>query len=116
MRIIDLALKDLQQILRDKKMALFLVLMPIFFTAFMGAGFQPGGQNTDARLPVALIDNDRSSLLSVELQKMLAASTVVRSEVISPAASSLINDQVGSGQYAAAMMIPAGFSDQLLAD
>src|SRR5512143_87396 len=116
MRIIDLALKDLLQILRDKKMALFLVLMPIFFTAFMGAGFQSGGQNTDARLPVALMDNDRSSLLSVELQKMLADSTVVRLEIISPTVSSAINDQVSSGQVAAAMMIPAGFSDRLLAD
>ena len=116
MRIIDLTLKDLLQILRDKKMVLFLVLMPIFFTAFMGAGFQPGGQNTDARLPVALMDNDHSSLLSVELQKMLAASTVVRPEIISPTVSSAINDQVSSGQVAAAMIIPAGFNDRLLAD
>ena len=116
MRILDLALKDLLQILRDKKMVLFLVLMPIFFTAFMGAGFQSGGQNTDARLPVALMDNDHASLLSVELQKMLAASTVVRPEIISPTVSSAINDQVSSGQVAAAMIIPAGFSDRLLAD
>ena len=114
MRIIDLALKDLVQIARDKRMVLFLVIMPIFFTAFMGSGFQPGTSTTDARLPIAIIDNDHSSLLSTELQNMLADSPVVRSEVISSTASAQIDDRVGNGQYAAAITIPAGFNDRLL--
>jgi hypothetical protein len=36
MRILDLARKDIQQILRDWKSALFLVIMPIIFTVFFG--------------------------------------------------------------------------------
>jgi ABC-type Na+ efflux pump permease subunit len=114
MRIIDLALKDLVQIARDKRMVLFLVIMPIFFTAFMGSGSQPSASTTDARLPIAIIDNDHSSLLSTELQNMLADSPVVRSEVISSTASAQIDDRVSNGQYAAAITIPAGFNDQLL--
>ena len=37
MRSIELALKDIKQILRDKKSLLFLVLMPLVFTLFMGS-------------------------------------------------------------------------------
>lgn len=41
MRIINLALKDLQQLVRDRKALLFLVAMPIMFTAFMGVMLSP---------------------------------------------------------------------------
>ena len=63
MRIIDLALKDLYQILRDRKVAAMLVLMPIGFTVFFsmlfgGAG---GGGEADPRLPIGWIDRDISS-------------------------------------------------------
>ncbi len=39
MRILDLAFKDLAQILRDKRSLLFLVAMPIVFTLFMGFAY-----------------------------------------------------------------------------
>jgi predicted permease len=42
MRIIDLAIKDLSQILRDKKSLLFLVIMPVVFTLFMGFAYKSG--------------------------------------------------------------------------
>ncbi len=116
MRVIDLALKDLSQILRDKRMLLFLIIMPILFTAFMGSGMQPSGSNTDARLPIGFINNDGSSLLSIELQKMLADSTVIRLESLTPTDTLTINDRVSSGQLAAAITLPSGFSDKLLAD
>ena len=43
MRILDLALKDLSQILRDRRALLFLVAMPIGFTLFMGFAYRGGG-------------------------------------------------------------------------
>ena len=55
MRILALMLKDLQQIARDKKSALFLVLMPILFTVFFGAAFAgfgcSGARSTTFRRP-----------------------------------------------------------------
>lgn len=116
MRIIDLALKDLTQILRDKRAALFLVIMPIVFTLFMGFAYKPADSNTDPRLPIGFINNDGTSLLSTELQQMLADSSVIRLEIISPTDAATINDRVSSGQLNAAIIIPSGFSDQLLAD
>src|SRR5512133_1367848 len=49
MRIIDLAIKDLAQIFRDKRALLFLVAMPIIFTLFMGFAYKSGTANDAAK-------------------------------------------------------------------
>jgi ABC-2 type transport system permease protein len=116
MRIIDLALKDLTQMLRDKRAALFLIIMPIVFTLFMGFAFKPASSNADPRLPIGFSNNDGSSLLSTELKKMLEDSAVIRLEIIAPTDAATLNDRVRSGQLTAAITIPASFSDQLLAN
>ena len=36
MRVLDLTIKDIKQVTRDWKSALFLVVMPILFTLFFG--------------------------------------------------------------------------------
>jgi ABC-2 type transport system permease protein len=60
-RIVDLAIKDLRQITRDRKSFLFLLVMPIVFTLLFGFAF--GGNSTaDPRLPVGLADDDGSEL------------------------------------------------------
>ena len=40
MRILDIALKDLTQIFRDKRSALFLLVMPIVFTLLMALTYK----------------------------------------------------------------------------
>ena len=77
MRIIDLALKDLRQITRDRKSFLFLLIMPIAFTLLFGYAF--GGNSTaDPRLPIGLVDEDGSRAK----RRQLAASDWLRSEVV----------------------------------
>jgi len=49
-RVVDLALKDLLQVIRDWKSLLFLVVMPILFTLFFGAIFGSSGAADDPRL------------------------------------------------------------------
>ncbi len=79
MKIIDLALKDLSQILRDWKAAVFLIVSPIIFTLFFGFVFS-GASQSDPRLPVGLVDRDRTTL-SAALLDLLDDSTVIRIEV-----------------------------------
>ena len=67
MRIIDLLLKDLKQLTRDWKAALFMVIMPIAFTLMFGLIFSPTGGEEDPRLPVGLFDRDGESVLSTHL-------------------------------------------------
>ena len=67
MRILDLALKDLSQMFRDKRSLLFLVAMPIVFTFFMGFAYRGGDDNNadaDNRIPLALIDPEPESRLN----------------------------------------------------
>jgi hypothetical protein len=78
MRTIDLALKDLSQILRDKKSTLFLVIMPIVFTAFMGFALSRGSSTEDARLPIGFVTSDASGILNKNLETLLADSKTLR--------------------------------------
>ena len=53
-RTLDIALKDLMQILRDRKTFLFLLIMPIAFTYLFGSPSvgSAKGKKPDPRLPV----------------------------------------------------------------
>lgn len=112
MRVIDLALKDLSQIIRDKKSALFLVIMPIVLTGFMGFALGRGSQ-TDSRLPLGFVMADTSGVLSQNLQAMLNENKTLRVVVV--ADETLATEQVRQGTLAAALYVPANFSAETLA-
>ena len=110
MRFVDLALKDLQQVLRDRRSLLFLLVMPIVFTAVMGYAF---GQNAagDPRLAVGWRDGDGGAL-AAHLHDLLAASAAVRLVDLEDADDPA--DEVGSGRLAAVVLVPAEFTDLAL--
>ncbi len=68
-RIFDITLKDLMQILRDRKTFLFLLIMPIGFTLLFGLAFGGSGKTTDSRLPVGYLDRDDTAI-SVNLNRL----------------------------------------------
>ena len=115
MRILDLALKDLRQIGRDRLAFFFLLVLPIVFTLMFGFAFAGGEQETGTRLSVALLDHDEGSL-SAPLRSLLAQSGIVR---LAPAASGESEAEVAlavaGGALAAAIVVPDGYSAQLLA-
>jgi ABC-2 type transport system permease protein len=118
MRIIHLAIKDLSQILRDWKSALFLLIMPLLFTLFfgfvMGSALAPK-EDVDPRLPVGLIDRDGGTL-SANLQTLLAGSEVLRPVILKADEIDRADQMVKDGALAGVVTIPAGFTDQLLVD
>ena len=111
MRSIELALKDIKQILRDRKSLLFLVLMPLVFTLFMGFAYGQMSQPEDPRLAVGWINLDEDGILSASLHANLEQSEVLRLEEISPAQAARL---VQNGKLAAALTVPAGFSEKTL--
>ncbi len=116
MRILDLAFKDLAQVFRDRKSALFLIIMPIVFTAFMGYAFGRGvSAQGDNRLPVAVLDRDGGSALSRQFQGQLAAAEGIRVVPLGAAEAAQVEAQVQQGKLAAAVTIPAGYEQRLLA-
>jgi len=112
-RIIDLALKDLLQIVRDWQSALFLVVMPILFTLFFGL-LSGSGAAGDPRLPVGFVDHDQNSALSASLQSLLETSDAIRPVVLEGDEADRAADFVRDEDLAAVVIVPAGFSEQTL--
>jgi len=115
MRVIDLMLKDLRQIVRDWRAAVFLLGMPIIFTLMFGFAFggRGGTGQSDPRLPVGLLDQDQGQL-SDQLATLLANSEVLRIDEEGTGEAEL-EEKVAEGDLAAAIVVPVGYSDGLLA-
>ena len=114
MRIIYLTGKDLKQLIRDWKTAMFMVAMPIGFTLFIGLIFGRMSGEEDPRLPVGFIDRDSGSVLSTHLLDLLDASDAIRPVVLDESIER-VEKKVGDEDLAAAVIVPAGYSEQVLA-
>lgn len=89
MRLFTLALKDLDQIMRDRKSLLFLVVMPIVFTLFMGLAYrgnEPKAE-TDPRLKVAWVAETPESTIAGRLFERLSESRTVNVMRMDPEAA-----------------------------
>src|SRR5215208_2093915 len=111
MRIIDLALKDLSQMLRDKRSLLFLVIMPIVFTFFMCFAYKGGcgDENADQRIPLAVVDPEPDANLNKMLVARLDLSEDMR--IMSMDEEAALN-VLYQGDVAGVLVIPMGFSEQ----
>ena len=111
MRIIDLALKDLLQVVRDWRAAVFIIVMPIGFTIMFGFAFGGfgDGEPEDSRLPVGLIDQDQGSL-TPELQSILESSKVIKVEVLDLEINEA-GELVADDELAAVVIIPQNYSE-----
>jgi len=114
-RVIDLALKDLMQTVRDWKAATFLLAMPIAFTLLFGAIFSGVGNEDDPRLPVGFLDRDGGSVLSVHLSDLLNASDAVRPVALEDEDLAEVKRKVSDEELAGAVVIPAGYTERVLA-
>jgi ABC-2 type transport system permease protein len=113
MRIFHLAMKDLYQILRQKKSALFLLIMPALFTGMLGVIFTRNGQE-DPRLPVALVVLD-DGVLGPYYETLLGYSDATHPTAPAQTETAMLEQLVRSRKAAAAVIIPEGFSSQTLA-
>ena len=115
MRVIDLALKDLSQLLKDWKTTLFMVVMPIVFTMFFGFVFSSDGGTEDLRLPVGFASYDASGTLGGNLHNLVGLSKIIRPVVLEEDDVAQAGELVRDGKLAAAMIVPDGFSAGILA-
>ncbi len=111
-RILDITVKDLRQIIRNRMTFLFLLIMPAAFTILFGLAFGGSGNTTDNRLPVGYLDLDGSSL-SANLNSLLADSSVIRLDETPGRSEADLVSLVGSNKLAAAIVVPAGYGEAL---
>jgi ABC-2 type transport system permease protein len=114
MHVINLALKDLTQVFRDRKSVLFFLAMPVAFTLFFGSVFGNSGEE-DSRLPVGLVVEDEAGMLGDSLISLLEASDTIRPVLLEEGDEESAAEAVGDQDLAAALVVPAGFSDQVWA-
>ncbi len=107
MRVLDIALKDFSQILRDWKSLLFLVAMPVAFTFFMGFAYAGTVSTQETQLALGWVNGDPDGLLSRELFAQLSGSEALRLE---PVAAEQVNDLLRQEEFAGILVVPEQFS------
>jgi len=115
-RILDIAQKDLMQLIRDFRAFMFLLLLPILFTLLMGFAFGGfGGSEGDSRLPVGFLNED-GRWISESLHDLMTESEVISLHADESLTASDLDFMVAEGELAAAIIIPKGYSKDILAD
>jgi ABC-2 type transport system permease protein len=114
MRTIDLAFKDIRQVLRDRRSLAFLMIMPVVFTLFFGFAMNNQSKDSDPRLKIGVVNRDPEGLLSQALLDLLNGSETLRPEMIAETGAPEIDSRVVKGELAAGLVVPQGFSAGLL--
>lgn len=111
MRMIDLIINDLSQILRDKRSLLFLVAMPIAFTFFMGFAYRTGEDSEPQypRMSLAWVETGSMDDLSQMLFTRLEESDTLRPVLMEKDAALVSLER---GEVDGVLMIPSGFGEQ----
>ncbi len=107
-RILAIAAKDLKQILLDRRSAIFLVLMPVVFTAFLGLAFR-WPSHDDPRPVVGVCDLDSTGLSGL-VREQLEAGGLVRVEELDRAAAGKVDDLIRRGRFDLVLVVPAGYA------
>jgi len=113
MRMFDLAIKDLSQILRDKRSLLFIIAMPIVFTIFMGFAYRgdsSSDENVDTRIPLALVDPQPDARLNKMLFTRLDSSDSIKVDLMDEDEAM---NAFRNGEVAGVLILPDGFSEQV---
>lgn len=113
MKILNLTIKDLSQILREKRTLLFLVAMPVIFTFFMGLSYRSADNNevADNRIPLAVVDSQPEAMLNKALYARLDSSEALKPVDLSKAEAL---DALSQGKVDGVLLIPDGFSPQAM--
>ncbi|MBT3240557.1 MAG: ABC transporter permease [Chloroflexi bacterium] len=114
MRIINLAIKDLTQLLREKSTFLFSLIMPIAFTFLFGFIFGGTGSSDaeDIRLPVGILVEDSDGYTST-LLAALEESDVFRLVDEDSLTHQGLSEQVADGDLEGGLIIPEGYGEQV---
>ncbi len=111
-KLLAIAWLDFKMGFADKSELIFFLVLPVIFTLILAATMSGGGSSDgDNRYTLPVADEDASALSS-QLTALLAESDVVRPVARTRAeAEALVKD----GKVAAALIIPTGFGEALMA-
>lgn len=99
--------KDLRVFASDRRAVIMSFVAPVAIASFFGSIFSGSGNGEAARIPVAIVDEDQSTVSKA----VVAGAQADSSLRISTPASKEAHDGVQDGTFAVAVVIPAGFGE-----
>ena len=100
---------DIRLYLSDRRAMVVGILVPILIAAFFGYVFGGLGSKKEAgKLPVAVVDEDRSAVSRAIVQDLQRDSMLA----VQPLARAAAEDKVRTGAIDAAVILPSGFGEQ----
>ena len=102
-----LVLKDLKVFATDRRAMIMGFIAPIAIASFFGSVFTGAGNREAAKIPVAIVDLDRSAVSHAVLQGAASDPSLAVTS-LDPAAA---RDNVRTGRTTVAVIIPQGFGD-----
>jgi ABC-2 type transport system permease protein len=113
-KILTIAWTDIKIEFSERSTLIFFLVLPIVFTVVVGMAlgntYSSSDGSDDTRLPVLVVDNDRSQH-SMNFLQLLSESPLVLAEVITTESASQVRQDNESGVI---LVIPDGFQDTLL--
>ena len=114
MRVLTLTLKDLSQIIRDRKSLIYFILMPVVFTAFMGFALTAGSTSDQTTaIQIGWLNLDGETPISAALRSSLESSQSYAIKEVAPAPQAELEQHVQENSMAATVVVPAGYSSAL---
>jgi ABC-2 type transport system permease protein len=107
-QLLAVALKELRHTVRDKRMMAILLIAPAVQLGVFGFAVD---FDVD-RVPTVVVDHDQSGQSRYHLQRILADGTLVQRMTTTSDAEA--EKAIDSGEVAAALIVPPGFSDDLV--
>lgn len=110
-KITSIAWKDAIIRFSSRSEILFFLILPLVFIFLLGGGLQGGGEASDERIVMPVVDEDNSELSQALLDELATSTTVSGETMPRDEAEALLADN----NVAAVLFIPAGFEESLLA-
>ncbi|HEY59873.1 MAG TPA: ABC transporter permease [Anaerolineae bacterium] len=114
MKVIYLAVKDIMQTMRSPLAVLFLIIMPLLFTAFFGTVFGGMDDANGQLIPVGWLDKGGAPDLTYKFKSLVLASEALNIRIFEKGQEQELVKKVSDKELAAAVIIPADFSEDNL--
>lgn len=115
MKTLDIAMKDILQVLKDRKSVFFLVLLPLVFTLFFGFVFSPSTISEDDgdgyHFLVIAPENEKAVEFILDVLDNLDSVSAERGDPVNIQAREA---EVADGSIDAILVVPEGYSESLM--
>ncbi len=116
MKLLSIAVKDTKVLIRDWKALAILIAMPFILISLLGMalGGLWSGESGISKFDVGVVNIDQGELASVFIKDVLKSKDMAKMLNVSEVSESEARKSVESGDLAAAVVIPKGFTDKIM--